>query len=568
MILQLDSLYRDYEKYPYNSCYQITVNGTPPDNNKQDDVRSTYLTQNYIEHAFYWIGNSSFNNPFSKVKNDTFVCKIIPIAKNRCILIPDSEITKRAIDTIHYFNGLIFYNKFNNQSATILNYDKEFYFITLNKPIFTKFYEHLMFEDCQHHLQEFKEYLLDGYIINTSYHENTNINLLGVTEIEYQPNEKFLINKGVYKSMIVENVTKNWKSEIENVRGVFRHVVLREMPSYDSNDFFIVYKNPVNKRYVSEQQSFENGLMEYKVTSQSNTILPGSTFTDGNIEIIVDSIKNDGTILTTIVQPGANIENGKDYVLQNNQQQTISILVTEIGNGFVLTESIQLYSPESVVGIINKQRNLVQYYTIHQILKNIVYINYAVNDLREINSDLPIYLYFVPFEKIFPNVVIPMIPTQNIICVEMQLVSLSLPNLPICGYNIRLADIPYILVNLSNSTGKGQGNLGTIYSNVQSAVNHNFVCPIANIRAPRNNFVVISCRQKAIFKFSARDTLDFKVSLPSGEKLSFVSNRFQKVFSCPPLNIPLNRNHVRNEKKVYPYILNFGITAVFEMKIL
>lgn len=56
-------------------------------------------------------------------------------------------------------------------------------------------------------------------------------------------------------------------------------------------------------------------------------------------------------------------------VLQNNQQQTISIFVTKVANGLVLTESIQLYSPESVVGIINKQRNLVQCYTIHQILK-------------------------------------------------------------------------------------------------------------------------------------------------------------------------------------------------------
>ena len=56
-------------------------------------------------------------------------------------------------------------------------------------------------------------------------------------------------------------------------------------------------------------------------------------------------------------------------VRQNNQQQTISIFVTKVGNGLVLTESIQLYSPELVVGIINKQRNLVQYYTIHQILK-------------------------------------------------------------------------------------------------------------------------------------------------------------------------------------------------------
>lgn len=568
MILQLDSLYRDYDKYPYGSNFQITVNGTPPEQSKDDDVRNTFLTENYIQYAFYWIGNSSFNNPFSKYTNDTFTAKLIPISKNKCIFIPENETIKKAVETIHYFNGLILYNPLNNRSATIINYDKEFYFITLNKPIFTKYYENLLYADCHDKLERFEDFIMTGYIVNTTFHEGNNINLLGVTEIEYQPNEKFIINKGVYKSVIVENVTKNWKSEIENVRGIFRHVVLKDMPSYDSDDFFIVYNKAVNKRYVSEQVSFQSGVLDYEIVSSSNFIQNNSIFSDGNIELLVQEIKGNVIVRTSILQPGTNVQVGQTYNLQNNQQESVSIVVKTTGNGFVLTQPVQLYSPDTIVGIVNHERNLLQYYNINTIRQNILYIDYVVNDLQEINAILPIYIYFVPYEKVFPNVVIPTIPTQNLVCVSMQLIALSLPNLPICGYNIRLSDIPYVLVNLSNTQGKGQGNLGTIFSNNPTVINHNFVCPIANVRHPRNNFVVVSCREKAIFKFSPRDTLDFRVSLPGGEKLSFVSNKFEKVFSCPPLNLPLNRNHGKNEKKVYPYILNFGIMALFDFTIL
>ena len=158
--------------------------------------------------------------------------------------------------------------------------------------------------------------------------------------------------------------------------------------------------------------------------------------------------------------------------------------------------------------------------------------------------------------------------TQNLICVEAQLISLVLPNLPICGYNIYLADIPFVFVNLCNSQGQGCEITSTIYSNVPSAITNNFVCPIANIRNPRLNFVILNCKQKAIFKFSPRDTLRFRVSLPNGEILKYVNNKYAKLFDCPPLDIPLNLNRKRNEKIIYPYILNNSISAVFEMKFL
>lgn len=561
MIIQLDSLYRDYKSYPYNSSFQITVNGQPP-TEKENDVRSTLLTSNYIQYAFYWIGNSSFNNPYSKIKNDTFLTNVIPISGNKCIVIPESDDIKLALDSISYLNGVLLYNEKSNKCSTVLDYDKEFYTVTLEQDIFLEYKSNLLFEDCRHQTHKF-ENMEPGYFINTSYHEKNNLNLLGVTEVNFQSNDDFVITKGAYRSLVVENVTKNWKRSIQYIRGIFRHVILSDIPSYDSNDFFIVYENPVLKRYVCEKPSFQMGVREYRRMDQ-NEISSAGLFSDGNITIeIIDTV----TMKTKLIHPGNFVETGRTYRLENGNE-FLDILVTMTGNGFQATENIIPYTKNSILGVIDKSRSSIKYYTYLDIIGNIVYISSNTYNLAKIDANLPIYLYFIPYEKNFPNLVIPIIPTNNLVCVEAELISLTLPNLPICGYNILLADIPYVLVNFCNAQGNGQEILGNIYSNVPAVVNHNFVCPIANIRNPRLNFVVLTCKQKAVFKMSPRDSLQFRVSLPSGERLSYVSNQFQKVFSCPPLNIPLNKNRVENENLIFPFILNYGISAVFQIRVI
>ena len=79
MVIQIDSGFRDYQKYPYNSQMTFTVNGQPPEETNSNDIRSTAITENFIQNAFQWVGNSSGNNPISKIPNDRFKTKIIPI---------------------------------------------------------------------------------------------------------------------------------------------------------------------------------------------------------------------------------------------------------------------------------------------------------------------------------------------------------------------------------------------------------------------------------------------------------------------------------------------------------
>ena len=101
-----------------------------------------------------------------------------------------------------------------------------------------------------------------------------------------------------------------------------------------------------------------------------------------------------------------------------------------------------------ILAIPDIPKNNISYFLNEYSQNNLIYIEFKNFVDLFISA---IYLYFIPYFQNFPNLIVPTIPTQNLICVEAHLVSLILPNLPICGYNIRLSDIPYVFVTLCNS---------------------------------------------------------------------------------------------------------------------
>ena len=110
MIIQLDSNFRDYVTYPYSTNYTITINGTPPEDTHSEDVRSSYLCADYIRYAFSWIGKSDVDsNPLSKIPNDSFFIKFVPVSENQLFLVPSSF--EEIIVPNDYFVGLIFWNE-------------------------------------------------------------------------------------------------------------------------------------------------------------------------------------------------------------------------------------------------------------------------------------------------------------------------------------------------------------------------------------------------------------------------------------------------------------------------
>ena len=129
--------------------------------------------------------------------------------------------------------------------------------------------------------------------------------------------------------------------------------------------------------------------------------------------------------------PGSRVSIGPLLLQQENGPGSLTIHVKKTGNGFVTLSDVKHLTTNLLLGVVNQKRNKLQYYNIDQIQNNIIYILYRVDDLMEVNSVLPIYLYTIPFEKIFPNLVVPMVPYNNLVCVEAKLISLTLPNLPV-----------------------------------------------------------------------------------------------------------------------------------------
>ena len=557
MLIQIDSGFRDYQKFPYNSDMTISINGRPI--GEKNDIRSTNITENFIQSAFQWVGNSDKNNPISKISNDTFRTKIIPVNSNQCLIIPENDDIRKLINTIDYFVGIELWIEETNQTSKVIFYNKNLFLITLDEDVFTVYFENLSLEDCVNN-ENMENFAIDGYFVNTSFHEKRNLILLGITKTNFQPMNKFVISTGAYRGLIVENVTKNWKREIVEINGIFRHVILDNIPSYDSNDFFILYKEPTLIRN-EKKEFFRDGIETFSILSFVNTPNYLEKYRYKNI---VMKVVKENPLQLQIIHPGDDITE-KEIILKSVSGNEIKINIESIGSGFIMKEDMSISSELYILSLLDTFSNNVEYFTIQSLNKNIVYIDYSI---KETIFETVQYLYFIPYRSVFPNLVIPTVPTQNLICVETQLISLVLPNLPICGYNIYLADIPYVFVNLCNSQGQGCEITSTIYSNVPAATSNNFVCPIANVRNPRLNFVILNCKQKAIFKFSPRDTLRFRVSLPNGEILKYVNNKYAKLFDCPPLDIPLNLNRKRNEKIIFPYILNNSISAVFEMRFL
>jgi hypothetical protein len=161
----------------------------------------------------------------------------------------------------------------------------------------------------------------------------------------------------------------------------------------------------------------------------------------------------------------------------------------------------------------------------------------------------------------------------------------------VCGFNILLADFPFVLVTLVNKNSAGGENIGTLISNIPSnASPANFVCPIANIRNPDIiKFVVVSSNQVVNFRFTPNNTIFFRVSLPNGDLLKYNAydnsnivlsscnsypkdsgftgcNEPERIPSefCPQNNLNLNDSVHPNSKIVYAYNFENLVSATFQ----
>ncbi len=575
MLIQIDSNFRDYKTYPYESDFVINVNGQPPANALVPDVRSTYLTSNYIRYAFQWIGDTAFNNPLSKLPNDTFVARVVPLSPSTFVFVPPLSQQAFSFETSDYFVGISCWNPKTQLSATIVSYNNRLLTAEVSEAIFDIYFENINTDDLRNNTLD--EFIVEAFLVNPSYHEKDNLLLLGTARFNVDRNNRFVLVRGIDSNLVVENVTKNWISTIMTSQGLFRNVLLDNFPSYDSNDFFIVYQNKIHRDIV-QRKLFSSGVYRFRLLERQGSIQKGTVLVYRQVQF--EYLGNDEL---RILNPGNTVEERIIRVVNPNaMEQCCTVEIFEVANGVVLDFPPAIRFEMNLVAFLDTIQNNVYYFNIVDVYDNIVYISMDNLDIQKINRQKTVYLYFIPFFTIFPNIVVPLVPHQNVVCVEARIVTISLPNLPVCGFNIQLADFPYVLVTLCNSQGQGCEITSTLFSNVGSSVKSNFVCPIANLRNPDINFVVVTSKQTAIFRFTPRDSLRFRVLLPTGESLKYTTTlskmdllqrndqvlTTQKDLYCLPLNIPLNPIREVNDKVVYPYILNNSISATFEFRYL
>jgi hypothetical protein len=132
-----------------------------------------------------------------------------------------------------------------------------------------------------------------------------------------------------------------------------------------------------------------------------------------------------------------------------------------------------------------------------------------------------------------------MVSQQEMVCYEIKLVNLILPNRILSvGKGSLITFYPYVYVQLSNVSSPGAGNKNIIYSNNPNSTKALFRAPITDVpNLTSSTFIKIDGDGTVqTVKFKPNDNLYFCVTLPSGEVFEtilpeYVSPRIPNVLS-------------------------------------
>lgn len=222
-MIHIDSTNRDIQQFTSNTKFEIPMNLT--DNMERTNVK----LNSDINVYFKWVGNSESNNPLSRITNDTFRTKIIPISFQKCIVVPVNDYVARLINQKNYFTGTKLWFDYNKKSGTVVDYDNTTQTITLDGNTFQYFFENITYEDCKD--RNLTEFYREAYFVNVSYHQRNNFLILGQT-------------MDLHGNCVVENVTQRWKTKIVQSSGkaYFLESDLESL-SFDALDTYIVYSS-------------------------------------------------------------------------------------------------------------------------------------------------------------------------------------------------------------------------------------------------------------------------------------------------------------------------------------
>lgn len=583
MILHLDSSFRNVNQYPQPSEFEIDVNGQPPRSPDVFDARCQYFTDDYAQYSFKWIGTTMVEG-LSTIENDALPVSIIPIGPDRFIIVTFSEEIRNTQND--YFVGTLFYDSLSRRSSPVVSYRREIFTVTLAFSLFEDFFP-ITFTEQARTIRN--NNVRDGYFINPTFSTGKNLLVLGSTKLIPETETEVALAQGLNTDLYVENVTQGWTTKVQSVSGIFRSVILESFPSYHSNDFFAIWKVPTYTGKV-DPPLFAHGILDFEIIHSTCGNKTGTRLetTDQKVRFEVIRVDQCGRVLDlSCLFPGQDFRQGTHISLYQQgctEPMVVEIRITRTANGFVpATFPVNLLSFQKyIVAFMDPSTFEILYFGILEVRPPLIYLNMTDETVIRVNefwSLSPLRAFFlIPFKTFFPSVNAPLIADQNPVCYRVRITSISLPNLPVCGINILLSDVPYLMVTLSNANGSAVENYGTLISNNPYSSSVNFICPIANIRNPDIvRFVVVNSSQSVVFKFTPRNSLLFRVTLPNGELLRFTNTSIPYMISCLPqqsnsngcmnLNLPLNEiPNNANAIRVYPYELSNLISATFLME--
>jgi hypothetical protein len=596
MILHLDSTYRNILNYPNPAEFEIDFNGKPPPDASVKDVRGQYACDQYAQYSFGWVGDLTKKSDLYGIPGDTYTVSVIPLSGFMCILDPfdpRAAFFYNNKDVFNdYFVGLLMMDPATGQSSMITAYTGADGQFVLENTLFSSPYFRVSVSEMQKSTLNYYP-TVEVSIVNPSFSLGNNLVILGSTSLMPSSPTEFILAKGLNTDLFVENVTKGWSSKVSKIVGRYRSVLLEAMPSYDSHDIFIVWARPHSAEGTSSPL-FVSGVQDFSIQTSGTGYRAGDSLSneEGSVSFEVSSTDPVGRVLgMRCTRPGSLLYPGDllrvKKVVTDEDEEGVVVRVLQTGNWFLLSytgdsppTSSSLpardeNNPLFLVAFLNPSNFQMIYFSVVCYRKPVLYLNITAEEVGVINSlyagnpDVAFRFFIIPFFSLYPNIIAPIVPYQNPTCYTVSIVSISLPNLPVCGFNVLLSDIPYVIVTLTNTNNDCYG---TLVSNNPNSANANFICPIANIRNPDIvKFVVVGSYQKVVFKFTPKNSLRFRVSLPNGQLLKY-SNTFvpynlsceKGSGPCSSINQPLNTDALNNNTlKVFPLLTSNYLSATF-----
>lgn len=570
-IIQIDSNFINKVIYPLDTDFIIPVNATPPVSTSVPDSRSVYYAYNYIYSRYIWIGNTTLSE-YSDVSNNAIQLFFFPLDGTHVFVffqdIPappgvaavysyNRYVTEIQKDNDYFVGCLFIYESF---SSLISEFSGTSGIITLTNPIP---FDTTVTSSC--------------YIFNPSFTYKNTFTFLGSNRFQKQTASEFLLYTGLNLSDVIIHVKTYDSYDIKNFIQQSRSMILvRDISDYLSNDLFLVRplaignnKNSIRiVEFTNPLPQFKNnGIMTHTIVNPGTGYVAGDVLTvhgteEASFRVIEVDRFNGGILTLLLTYPGSGFQNG-GYALVGGGGNGAMILVREVFPYFIIQNFEGFYITENQYLLIFpdfKIWSLLPYFLFVKKHGRFIYFEAALPDVEELNNGDNYYnetgaagiVEFIPYFTLFPSINLPIVQ-YSARCFEVAISTISLPNLPVCGYNLLLADFPYLLVTITNATNMDVGitsgglNYGSIFSNNPNLIRSTFVCPIANIKNPDIiKFVVVDSNQKMILKINPSDALRFTVQLPNGRVLTFVRED-----GCALAPRPLNQVESSNSKRVY-----------------